>query len=205
MDRKTGKHKIIIKGGVFARYVAPGFIVYARRSTLVAVPFDLKRLEVTGPPVTVQENVEGLKANGRVQFSISDGGDLAYVEGRADDPRDAAQSLVWVDRRGSEQVLSETRQRYSKPRLSADGHTLFVEVADPEAAIWSYNIDRGHPASLSAGTIQRRRCEILTRWSLDGICFRRVRSYRGLPAGISTSWAANSDFSRGRHSSCLVA
>ena len=153
LDRSTGKHKVLIKGGVFARYVAPGFIVYSRRSTLVAVPFDSKRLEVTGPPVTVQENVEGLKNNGRVQFSISDSGDLAYVEGRADDPRGAAQPLVWVDRRGTEQVLSETRQRYSKPRLSADGHTLFVEVADPEAAIWSYNIDRGTLTRVTYGGV----------------------------------------------------
>lgn len=153
LDRRTGKHKILIKGGVFARYVAPGFIVYARRGTLVAVPFDLKRLEVTGSPVTVQENVDGLKNNGRVQFSISDSGDLAYVEGRADDARDAAQPLVWVDRRGSEQVLSESRQRYSKPRLSADGHTLFVEVADPEAAIWSYNIDRGTLTRVTYGGV----------------------------------------------------
>jgi len=153
LDRSTGKHKIIIKGGVFAHYVDPGYILYARRSTLVAVPFDLNRLEVTGPSVVVQENVEGLKANGRVQYSLSDNGDLAYVEGRADDPRDAAQPLVWIDRKGVEQVLSESRQRYSKPRLSADGRTLFVEVADPEAAIWSYNIERGTLSRITYGGV----------------------------------------------------
>ena len=153
LDRRTGKHKIIIKGGVFPHYVSPGFIVYARRNTLAAVPFDVKRLEVTGPPVTVQENVEGSKANGRVEFSISDSGDLVYVEGRADESRDAAQPLVWVDRHGIEQVLSESRQRYAKPRLSPDGHTLFVEVADPEAAVWSYNIDRGTLTRVTYGGV----------------------------------------------------
>ena len=153
LDRRTGKHRIIIKGGVFARYVAPGYIVYGRRSTLTAVPFDLKRLEVTGPPMTVQENVEGLKSNGRVQFSISDNGDLTYVEGRADDPRDAAQPLLWVDRRGVEQVLSGDPQRYAKPRLSPDGHTLFVEVAEPESAVWSYNMDRGTLTRVTYGGV----------------------------------------------------
>lgn len=153
LDRNSGKHKIIIKGGVFAQYVAPGYIVYARRSALVAVPFDVVRLEVTGPPVTVQENVRMSKANGRGQFSISDNGDLVYIEGQSDDPREAAQPLIWVDRRGAEQVLSEERQRYSKPRLSPDGHTLFVEVADPEASIWLYNLERGTLSRVTHGGV----------------------------------------------------
>ena len=153
LDRSTGKHKIIVKGGVFAHYVAPGYIVYSRRNALVAVPFDLNRLEVTGPSMIVQENVEGLKNNGRVQYSLSDNGDLAYVEGRSDDPGDTAQPLVWVDRKGGEKVLSEARQRYSKPRLSGDARTLFVEVADPEAAIWSYNIERGTLSRITYGGV----------------------------------------------------
>lgn len=153
LDRKSGQHRTIIKGGVFARYLAPGYIVYARRSSLVAVPFDVERLGVTGAPVTVQENVMMSKGNGRVQFSISDNGDLVYVEGRSDDSRDAAQPLVWVDLRGSEQVLSEVRQRYSKPRLSPDGQWLFVEVADPEAAIWSYNLQRGTLSRVTHGGV----------------------------------------------------
>lgn len=206
LDRSTGKHKILIKGGVFARYLAPGFIVYARRGTLVAVPFDLKRLEVTGPPVTVQENVEGLKNNGRVQFSISGAGDLAYVEGRADDPRDAAQPLVWVDRRGNEQVLSETRQRYSKPRLSADGHTLFIEVGDPEAAIWSFNIDRGTLTRVTYGGVSygpvpspdgQRLAYEATRdgvagvmvSQIDGSSEQRLSSTKRL--NVPTSWTAD--------------
>jgi len=39
---------------------------------------------------------------GRVQFSFSRNGDLAYVEGRSDDSRDAGQPLIWVDRHGVE-------------------------------------------------------------------------------------------------------
>ena len=153
LDRSTGKHKTLIKGGVFARYVPSGYLVYARRRTLVAVPFDVERLEVTGAPVTVQENVMMSATNGRVQFSFSRYGDLAYVEGRSDDSRDAGQPLIWVDRHGSEQMLSEVRQRYSKPRLAPDGHTLFVEVADPEAAIWAYSFDRGTLSRVTHGGV----------------------------------------------------
>jgi Tol biopolymer transport system component len=89
------------------------------------------------------ENVMMFPNSARVQFSFSRRGDLVYLESRSDENRDAAQPLVWLDRRGNEQSITETRQRFSNPRLSADGRFIFVEVADPEPAIWSYDLSRG--------------------------------------------------------------
>jgi serine/threonine protein kinase/Tol biopolymer transport system component len=163
LDLDTGKHKILIKGGAFARYLSAGYIVYARGNAIFAVPFNLKTLEVTGSPVTVLENVMMSQSNARVQFSLSRGGDLVYLEGRSDDSRDAAQPLVWLDRHGTEQPLTQARERFSKPRLTADGRTLFVEVADPEAAIWAYDINR----------------ETLTRVTHGGVSYGPVPSPDG--------------------------
>jgi serine/threonine protein kinase/Tol biopolymer transport system component len=153
LDLNTRKHKILIKGGAFARYVSAGYIVYARGNAVFAVPFNLKTLEVTGSPVTVLENVMMSPSNARVQFSLSRDGDLVYLEGRSDDSRDAAQPLVWLDRHGIEQPLTEVRQRFSKPRLTTDGRTLFVEVADPEAAIWAYDLNRGTLTRVTHGGV----------------------------------------------------
>jgi len=153
LDLNTGKHKILLKGGAFARYLSAGYIVYARGNVILAIPFNLNTLEVTGSPVTVLENVMMSSSNARVQFSFSRAGDLVYLEGRSEDDRDAAQPLVWLDRHGSEQPLSEARQRFSKPRLTADGRTLFVEVADPEAAIWAYDINRGTLTRITHGGV----------------------------------------------------
>jgi serine/threonine-protein kinase len=153
LDPTTGKHKVLIKGGVFARYLSTGHLVYARRRSLLAVPFDLNRLEVKGSLVTVLSNILMSASNGRAQFSFSNTGDLVYLEGELEDSINARQPLIWVDRRGNEQMLTEARQRYSKPRLGPDGSTLFVEVADPEAAIWSYNIGRGTLTRLTHGGV----------------------------------------------------
>jgi serine/threonine protein kinase/Tol biopolymer transport system component len=153
LDLNTHKHKILIKGGAFPRYVSAGYIVYARANAVLAVPFNLKTLEVTGSPVTVLENVMMSPSNARVQFSLSRDGDLVYLEGSSDDSRDAAQPLVWLDRQGSEHTLTEARQRFSKPRLTADGRTLFVEVADPEAAIWAYDLNRGTLTRVTHGGV----------------------------------------------------
>ena len=92
-------------------------------------------------------------SNAKVQFSLSHDGDLVYLEGRSDDNRDAAQPLVWLDRQGTEQPLTEARQRFSKPRLTADGRTVFVEVADPEPAIWAYDLNRGTLTRMTHGGV----------------------------------------------------
>ena len=46
----TGQRKTVQRGGFYARYLPSGHVVYMRDGTLFAVPFDLKRLEVTGQP-----------------------------------------------------------------------------------------------------------------------------------------------------------
>jgi len=153
LDLKTGKHKVLIKGGVFGRYLSPGYITYARRNSLFAVPFDLKTLEITGPPLTALENVWMSPSNARVQISFSSTGDLVYLEGRSSESQDANQPLVWLDRHGVEQPLTEARQRFSKPRLSGDGQTIFVEVASPEAAIWAYDMNRGTLQRITHGGV----------------------------------------------------
>ena len=39
----SGKRKVIMHGGADARYVASGHLLYLRKSTLMAAPFDLQR------------------------------------------------------------------------------------------------------------------------------------------------------------------
>ena len=53
----TGQRKILINGGSDAQYVPTGHIVFVRGATILAVPFDLARLEVTGPPTPILEGV----------------------------------------------------------------------------------------------------------------------------------------------------
>ena len=54
---KSGERKTLIEGGSDARYVPTGHLVYALGGTVFAVPFDLRRLQVTGGPVPIVEGV----------------------------------------------------------------------------------------------------------------------------------------------------
>ena len=84
LDRR--ERKVLVKGGSHPRYLTSGHIVFARSGSLLAVPFDITRLEVTGSPAVVVEDVmhaEGGENNdlnsGVAQFSVANNGSLAYV------------------------------------------------------------------------------------------------------------------------------
>ena len=54
---ETGQRKVLFEGGHRAWYSPSGHIVYIHFGTLLAVPFDLERLAVTGPPAPVVDGV----------------------------------------------------------------------------------------------------------------------------------------------------
>ena len=78
----SGERKVLIEGGSDARYVPTGHLVYIRAGSLMAVPVDLGRLEVTGSPVALVEGVLPSTDNtGAAQATFTDAGSLLYVPG----------------------------------------------------------------------------------------------------------------------------
>ena len=62
-------------------YAPSGHLIYALAGSLMAVPFDLERLEVRGEAVPVVQGVLQLAGAGAAQYSLSATGSLAYVSG----------------------------------------------------------------------------------------------------------------------------
>ena len=132
---ETGDRRVLVEGGTYARYAPTGHLVYAREGRMMAVPFDLARLEVTGNPVPVVEGVVLHQSNGASNFSFSDRGWLAFIPGGA---IQRFRTLLWVDPRGTVQPLTLPPDTYGHPRLSPDGRRLAVWMtADPD--IWIYD------------------------------------------------------------------
>jgi hypothetical protein len=96
LSLETGAQKIIFEGGRHATYVDTGYLVYNKLSTLMAVPFDLASLEVTGKPATVLHNVR-FTIPGGTDYAVSAAGTVVYVTSSIHMHR-----LVWVDRQGRE-------------------------------------------------------------------------------------------------------
>ena len=56
-SRNSDERKVLIQGGSAARYVSTGHLVYAVGASILAAPFDLQRLEVTGAAIPIVESV----------------------------------------------------------------------------------------------------------------------------------------------------
>src|SRR5438445_13531171 len=61
---KTGEQRTLIEGATFGRYASSGHLIYVRGETVLAIPFDRRRLEVTGAAVPVLEGVAFYRQNG---------------------------------------------------------------------------------------------------------------------------------------------
>jgi serine/threonine protein kinase/Tol biopolymer transport system component len=105
---------------------ANGYLLFLRGATLVAQPFDEKRLALTGTPVPVAEHVERHGAiPGYRLFSASQNGVLAYkVETQA-------ATLAWVDRQGQTLGTIGEPVNYQAIALSHDETRVVAIIGTP--------------------------------------------------------------------------
>ena len=131
----SAERKIAIKSAYDARYVPSGHVVFARNHAILAVPFDLRHLDVTGTPVTLVESVRGGPNDGYGGYRLSANGTLAFLP----QPSIEGRTLTWVDRSGAETPLQIPPRAFSSPRVSPDGQRLAFAIADGgRRDIWTY-------------------------------------------------------------------
>lgn len=146
---ESGDRKILIDKGTDARYVTTGHIVYAKAGAIWAVPFDVNRLELTGDKVLlpIRGVHQSTSGTGTAQFCFSPFGTFAYI------PRSEAVStrnLLWVDRTGKQELLTEQGGEYYRPRISPDGKRVVVEQSiGDNSSIWVYELNRKEPFRLT--------------------------------------------------------
>ena len=131
----TGERKVLIEDAFQPAYLPTGHLVFGRGSSVLAVPFDLESLSVTGTPITVVEGVLDAADSGILAYRVSDTGTLVYHSAL---PRQA-RTFVWVDRSGKETPLPLPANTFQAPRLSPDGRHLAFETIAPKR-VWTYEI-----------------------------------------------------------------
>jgi hypothetical protein len=166
-DLRTRERHVLTKGLV-ARFVEPGFLVFLRADgAVLAAPFDLGKLALTGPAVPLFEGVM-TKPFGSADFAISPSGTLAYVPGLASDAGGVAE-LVYVSREGGitplDPPVSFNPSSNRGLSLSPDGTRLALDVvgtASPD--IWIKQLPSGPLSRLTFGG----RASIRPTWTPDG-------------------------------------
>jgi serine/threonine-protein kinase len=186
LDRRTGQHKTLIRGGSHAEYVDPGFVVYVAAGALQAVRFDLARQEVLGDPVSVVDNV-GVTVAGLGQYAVSRTGTLVHVPGSVFSVvgGGSLRSLVWVNRQGQEEPVKAPARPYFNLRLSPDGTRVALDVRDQENDIWVWDFSR---QTLTRLTFEPT-ADIFPIWTRDG---RRI-VFGGVQTGAVNLFMKPSD------------
>ena len=180
----TGERRVLAQGASSGRYVASGHLVYNRdgAQNLMALPFDLARLQVTGgPAVTLAEQVWESGAEG-AQYAVSDAGTVAYVPSHA---RRYERRLVWVDRQGKVEPLPASARPYLDPRLSPDGQQLALSSEESTERVWMYNFARSTLTALTSAGVSSQS----PVWMPDGV--RIV--YRGTRKGYRNLYSKTAD------------
>jgi serine/threonine-protein kinase len=131
----TGERWPVIEGGTFPQCVTSDHLVYVRKGTLLAVPFDVDRIKVKGTAVVVGKDVQE-SGFGAAQLGLSPQGSLVYVSSPAGGQA-VERRLVWVGRNGTEQSLAAPPRAYQAPRLAPDGKKVAVGI---DGEIWLYDL-----------------------------------------------------------------
>ncbi len=170
-----GERKPLFTGNADFHYVPPGYLMFARDTTVMAQPFDLSNLALSGEPVPVLEGVGFNIPNGRSQFTVSENGTVVFKIGSL-----AERQLTWFDRQGKEISKVAEPGNYSDVVLSPDGKKAATtrNVAG-NSDIWMIDLERGLPTRFTFSAS----VEDDPAWSSDGtnLIFSSNKDTAGIP------------------------
>jgi serine/threonine protein kinase/Tol biopolymer transport system component len=157
LDLRTGDANVLLDEPVVEARYAIGHIVYVLGDgSLQAVPFDLRSLRVTAPPVTLATNVM-LTGAGQAQLTVAANGTVAFVV-------EAGRSLIVSDHSGASRPVVAAMRNYHHPRFSPDGRRIAVDFNSADGRdVWILNLADG---AMTRATFDRDGHD--ANWSPDG-------------------------------------
>ena len=161
LDLETREQRILLEGSMVRWSPTGHLIVVQSDGSLVAAPFDVDNLELTGAATPLLEGVsiEGL---GTSDFAVSASGTLMYQAGLVDeDP----EQIHWVSLDGvSRAVDTMWAGNFGPGTLSPDGSRVALEEVGDGTHVWIKQLDDGPVTKMTfEGTPNFR-----PTWSPDG-------------------------------------
>ena len=156
---RTGEQRKLVDRARDARYLPTGHLLFLRDGMLFGVRFDPSRLEISGAPVPLLDDVVTNRSTVGV-YVVSQDGTLVYLPSRP-----LQRTLVWVDRRGAVEQTSFPPGGYQQVALSPDGRRLAV-ISTDQRETQTLSIGDFARGGLSRSTAEGR--FEMVRWSPDG-------------------------------------
>jgi eukaryotic-like serine/threonine-protein kinase len=155
-------------------------LLYVLESTLLAQPFDAKRLRLTGDPVPFEGAVLYDPGYFRASFSASENGVLVYMTGSPD----TRAQLFWYDRSGKQDPTPiGDPAEYVNLAISPDGRRIAMTINDPATGlpdIWILDLARGNRTRFTFGPGSNDE----PVWSPDGTRIAYSRTEKTLATAV---------------------
>ncbi len=162
LDLGTGHITRFDQPGFSSQWVDAGFVVVGTPGgSLLAVPFDKKRVQPTGPPVTIARDVSQPDVFA-ARAAVSRSGAIIYSQGGGALRR----TLLLVSRTGQVSRVPGEPRIFSNPRISPDGRRLAVGITDPTTLtrdVWVVDLSQYTWSRLTTDGISNRPI-----WTPDG-------------------------------------
>jgi serine/threonine-protein kinase len=174
--------------GAYAVYAPTGhLLVVTADGKLIAIPFDPRKLELTGAPIALMEGI-GVRAGGfNIDLSLGGNGTLAWTTGGTLGSRRA----FWVSREGVVTPLDpgwDPQGVIESSRLSPDGKALAVSLSrDGRRDIWVKQLPEGPFSRITFGDTS----SVRPTWSADGGEILYVHDRSG--SGVGPVYANRAD------------
>ena len=141
--------KTLARGVGSPRYLPSGHLVYTKKATMFAVPFDLERMETRGTAVAVLDDVAYDPVANGAQYDVSRTGTLVYRRRVGD----SSATVQWLDTTGKQEPLLARPGAYvGTPRVSPDGKRIAITIQDGgNQDIWVYEPERDAMTRLTSG------------------------------------------------------
>jgi serine/threonine-protein kinase len=141
--------KTLARGVGSPRYLPSGHLVYMKKATMFAVPFDLERMETRGTAVAVLDDVAYDPIANCAQYDVSRTGTLVYRRRVGD----SSTTVQWLDATGKrEPLLAKSGAYVGTPRVSPDGKRIAIAIQDgSNQDIWVYEPGREAMTRLTSG------------------------------------------------------
>jgi len=184
---ESGERKVLVKGGAYGSYLPTGHIVYYlvkdNVADLIAVPFNLEKLQVTGGPVPLLESVVGSEVGLSGTLIYVSQPAIAAASAKKTEPVPSSEhKLVWVDRQGHETPIQTPPYTYQYPRISPDGKKVALTITTGgNQDIWDFVRE-----TLTRLTFDKA-ADLTSLWTPDGrrIVFSSYREPVSSKGGVS--------------------
>jgi serine/threonine protein kinase/Tol biopolymer transport system component len=147
----------VVPNATSPQLAGPGALVFAQGASLIASAFDSHALQLTGEPRALGIQAQTTLYSGAPMYALANNGTLVYAEPAP------GRRLIWVDRRGGEELLNTEAKMYSHLRLSPDGTRVATNIADADRDLWVLGLDGKLVQRLTSGPAR----DAMPVWSHD--------------------------------------